>query len=377
MAGVVGKELPLLRSSERATYHRCPQAWYWGYVDCLRPIAERKTAAEFGTIVHLCMAEYYQPGVKRGPHPAETWERLAQDVINVLRVKEQVDEEEIATWEDFYTLGRNLLEEYVIEYAGDPHWDVLDAERNFAVTIPDIRYPPILKDGRKGYRPICTLVGVFDLCYRDLNDGHIKMVDHKTANQLSTLHLDLDPQASTYIAVATKALQDQGLINKDDYVKGMEYNFLRKGKIFKEPLKQHYIDALINSYAKDGIEVDPASFKKLLKDELAAEAERCKLKVHGERSETPLFRREFVARTPRERNKTIMRISQEAAIMERTAAGDIPVTKSFAKDCNFCNFYNLCSLDEGSEPEDVEYFIETVYKKVDPYADHRTKKVEH
>ena len=70
-------ELPLLRQSERAQFKRCNWAWYQSYVLGLQPLSEQKDAAEFGTMFHVALAEYYIPGTERGPHPAETWNRLA------------------------------------------------------------------------------------------------------------------------------------------------------------------------------------------------------------------------------------------------------------------------------------------------------------
>lgn len=59
------QELPLLRTSERTTFMRCPQAWYWGHVEGLTPIVEKKVAADFGTGIHLALAEWYKyPGDK-------------------------------------------------------------------------------------------------------------------------------------------------------------------------------------------------------------------------------------------------------------------------------------------------------------------------
>lgn len=364
---------------------RCPQMWYWGYVEALTPRVEKKAAADFGTLFHVSLAEYYLPGTQRGPHPADTWERLAKEQITTIKTFELQDDELVATWEDFYELGLALAEAYIERYQGDPHWCVLDAERRFAVTIPDIRIPPQLRDGHKGYTPICTLVGTFDLCIRDLNDGLVKMVDHKTVNRLYTGHLELDPQPSTYIAVATKVLRDQELIGPKESVKGMEYNFIKRAKLDErirdangvvrnKPLKKHYIDA-ITKWEAERVVGDPYTEKTLSKwtiPELAEAAEKRDLTVIGDPSKDQSsgnFVRVFVPRSPKARQRTIIRISQEASVMEMIAAGKLPVIKNTTKDCAFCKFYDLCELDENGE--DTTYFKETVFKKQDPYADHR------
>lgn len=335
--------LPLLRQSERSSFMRCPQAWYWGYVEGLTPIAEKKSAADFGTLVHMALAEYYQPGLIRGEHPAQTFYELAQGKVEIIKTQETVDGELVATWEDFVDLGTDLLEAYVERYQGDPHWEVIDAERRFNVSIPDVRYKPqVSKKGRRVFRAICTLVGTFDMVLRDLTDEQVKMVDHKTANRIYVEKLELDPQASTYISVATHALREQGLIGKTEVVKGMEYNFLRKGRVDTRPVNE--------------------------------KGER--LNKNGSVSKqqgTPLFKRHFVPRTHKERQRTIVRISQEAAVMGDVAAGRIPVLKNTNQECAFCKFYDLCQLDEAGE--DTAYFKETVYKNHDPYFDHRPEAI--
>jgi len=228
--------LPLLRQSERAMFKRCNWAWYQAFVKNIQPIVEHKDAADFGTLVHLALAEYYIPGEVRGPHPADTFDDLAVNKIALIKTTEYKDEETVAKWEDFHELGVALMEEYVKHYRGDPHWVVLDAERRFDVVIPDVRFKPLTSDkGKRGFRPIVRLVGTFDLVVRDLNDGQYKMVDHKTCTAIYTGHLTLDEQPSTYILVANTALRHQGLIGPNDSVVGMEFNFIRKAKVDTRP----------------------------------------------------------------------------------------------------------------------------------------------
>lgn len=374
------KHLPYLRTSERATFAQCPQAWYWGYVEGLTPVEEKKVAADFGTLFHVAMAEYYGlPGTVRGPHPAETWDKLAKDQMVYIKTFILQDDDLVATWEDFHQLGIVLAEAYVERYQGDPHWSILDAERRFSVSIPDIRVPAQIRDGRRGFQPICNLVGTFDLCYRDLNDGYVKMVDHKTVGRIWTKHLTLDPQASTYIAVASKALRDQKLIGPQEIVRGMEYNFIKrakldervrdeKGQVRNIPIKKHYEEAFRNA------DIMPIDFKKMKivdMQEWASDNLPC-VTIYGDvaaNQSTDNFSRTFVPRTQRERNNTIIRISQESQVMQRMVAGEIPVLKHFTKDCTFCKFYDLCELDEAGE--NTDYFKETVFKQHDPYFDHR------
>lgn len=366
-------ELPLLRQSERGAFKRCNWAWYQQYVLRHKPIVEHKDAADFGTLIHVALAEYYIPGTVRGPHPGDTFDKLAKDKVTAIRTVEYTNDETVAKWEDFHDLGVILMDEYVNHYKGDPHWDILDAERRFDVVIPDVRVKPLVSEkGRRGFQPIVTLVGTFDLCVRDLNDNSVKMIDHKTCTTMQTHHLTLDEQASTYIAVGTTALRHQGLIGPKESIKGMEYNFIRKAKPWQEPLKEAYIDALkdahiqFTEHEKSG-EIRP--IEKCLKPDLIRECEEQNIVVKGEPSDSPVFMRHYVPRSPKERQRQIIRISEEARVMDDVRHGRLPLLKTPQRDCYFCQYFDLCELDESGG--DTEYFIESTMKKIDPYEDHR------
>lgn len=370
----IRSELPLLRQSERAAFKRCNWAWYQAYVRGYKPIVENKTAAEFGTLIHIALAEYYQPGTIRGPHPAETFAELAKHQVAAVKTTNYTNDENVDTWVDFQKLGTILMEKYVEHYRGDLSWDILDPERRFDVVIPDVRHKPLVSEkGKRGYRPIVTLVGTFDLCYRDLEDGKVKMVDHKTAAQLTTHHLQLDEQASTYIAVATTALRHQGLIGPKESVTGMVYNFIHKVKPYKEPLKGHYVTALEDAGFEEA-ENEKGDYKpidKLLVRELKALCEQEEIEVVGEPTDVPLFLRHEVKRTSRERQRQIVRISEEARVMNMVRTGQLPVIKTPQRDCNWCSFFDVCEVDESGDQESVDYLFETTMKKQDPYHDHR------
>ena len=337
---MIVEDLPLLRQSERAAFKRCNWAWYEEYVRRNRPIVEKwKEAADFGTMFHVALAEYYQPGTERGPHPADTWEKLASDVVAAVKTTDYTNDETVAKWEDFHDLGLDLAEAYVDNYRGDPHWYVLDAERRFDVIIPDVRYPPLTSEkGKRGYRPITVLVGTIDLCIRDLNDNKVKMVDHKTTKDIFTGHLTLDEQPSTYIAVGTTALRHQGLIGPKESIVGMEFNFIRRGRLDDRPMDEN--NQRLN---KDG--------------------------SVSKKQGSPNFVRVFVPRTAKERQRQIVRISEEARVMDDVRTGRMPLLKTPQRDCAFCKFFDLCELDESGG--DVDYFRETTMRSTDPYADHR------
>lgn len=394
-------DLPLLRQSERAAFKRCQWAWYQEYVKGLRPLVEKADAADFGTIGHVCLAEYYTgPGDKRGPHPAETWTKLAGEVRT--NIRSAGDEEHAAQWDDFYELGLELLDAYIERYQGDPHWDVIvdGAERRFDVLIPDVRVPrQETNKGRRVYTPIVKLVGTIDLCVRDLNQMDnkqrpvVKMVDHKFLGRITeTEYLTLDEQPSTYISVGTHALQQQGLLEKDQVIKGMEYNFVKRAKLDtrlrdlqglarNNPQKKHYLDAFTDWYhahpeaePPKGLFAANAAGTRFSVGDMAELSVRIGLgTVYGDVSADQAsdnFKRVFVPRTPAERQRQIVRISEEAYVMNEIRQGRLPVLKTPTKTCLYCKFFDMCELDEQNLLDD--YFIETTMNtKFDPYADHR------
>lgn len=337
-------DIRLLRGSELSSFKRCPQQWYWAWHKGLRRKVEKQDALWTGTGVHLALAEYYIPGLKRGVHPRETWEKYAVDTRAQIRVQNDgvVDDELEATWEDARELIGNLLDEYV-KHGGDESWNVLAPEQRFSVPIPAVKRGPNGKwvaDKSRG--PRLTFVGTFDLPIRDEKDGKVKIIDHKTAARIETTYLAMDPQANGYCAVGTHTLREQGLIGPREVVKGMLYNFIRKGKIDERPR-----DAEGYSLNKDG--------------------------TRSKRQPAPLFERVFIERNSYERNEQIIRMSHDIGRIERTLEDHevhgIPLMKVQDKSCTWCPFFDLCELDNSGG--DVEYFIESVFTPVDMYHDHR------
>lgn len=321
--------LPYLRQSERSTFKRCPQRWSWAYLEGLVPATADRGARWFGTGIHLCFAEWYVPGVERGRPLAETWAQFTKDSHETIKAQAASDEE-VATFEDAQALGFSLLERYQEAYGTDPHWEVVNPEQRFAVKIPDPSNPK---------KALATNVGTFDLVVRDLNDGHIKMVDHKTAGTILYRHLVLDDQAGSYIAMATHVLRRKGVLGPREAVNGMEYNFVRKGKADDRPRNAQGL-----ALNKDG--------------------------TISKRQPTENFKRFYVPRTPKERKNQIIRIGSEVKVMNAYREGKLPLIKNPTKDCPWdCDFFDLCEMDEAGG--DIADYKRMAFRKQDPYHDHR------
>lgn len=322
------QSLPLLRTSERISFRRCPQRWWWGWREGLRPQGPPNEKLWFGQGVHLALALWYKPGHRRGVDPRKTWIKFAADDIAFIKTEfgAKVDP---SAYVEASSYGEELLGWYIEHYGRDRKWDVIAPEQTFEVHIPDV-------DGN----PIVRLVGTFDGVYRDLDDGRLKLMEHKTAAQIFTGHLELDDQGGTYLTVATHSLMNQGLIRPHESIEEITYNFLRKGK-------------------KDDRPVD-AQGRALNKDNTVSKNQP-----------TPLFRRETVSRTRREQQSQIDRIAAEVDIMNMFRDDELELYKNPTKDCSWdCDFYEMCVLHE-SNPEDALEFRNAVFRVEDPYADHR------
>ena len=373
--------VPMLRTSERKDFKRCTQRWWWGWREGLKPRGSDRTPLWFGTGVHLGLAEWYIPGIKRGIHPAETFAKYAEEGIHTIKTQDAT-EQAVAEYEDGKTLGVTLLEEYVRHYGNDDSWDFIQAEKPFSLDVP---WPGNDRQGLYDIEPtastplLVTYKGTWDGVYRDLADGKIKLLETKTAAQIILTHLTLDDQAGSYWAIASHVLRAEGLLGPKERIHGITYNFLRKGKpddrprdaegyACNKPVKDDYVAAL-EGYASQ----TPIQLKKLTLAQLQTEAEVHGLTVLGERSKnqpTPLFHREPVWRTAPERKAQLRKIQDEGVAMQAYRDGLLPLTKNPTKDCSWdCSFFGMCELQERGG--DWQTFKKAAYRQQDPYADHR------
>lgn len=362
-----------IRASERTTLKRCPQKWYWRYVDHLVPIRDANPLW-FGGAVHVALAEWYQPGLKRGPHPAETFD----DALEGDRSFLVTNEEEEMEYANARTLGIDMLERYVEHYGNDDSWDVIATEQQYQVWIP---HP------RKKVARWLRHVGTFDGVYRDLVTEEILLMEHKTAAGIDPNHLGLDDQAGTYWAVANSKLRKSGVLKQGESIAGINYNFLRKamrdtrpqdenGQYRNKAQKVHYVEALtgVDDWSEDEL-------KKMKIDELDSIAAANYVVVLGEvsKSQPPAyFERWPVYRNANERRTMIARIQAEATYAERWRAGDpnFPLFKTPTRDCRWqCAFNRMCELHEQGD-DGWEDFRDAMFNRADPYEDHERKSAE-
>ena len=357
-------ERMLLRNSERKTWRRCRWKWDLNYHRRLAPI-QTKDVLAFGTLVHSALEEWYPPGLERGEHPARAFERLFDESVDHEMIQWDDDGERLNARE----LGVEMLEGYVRQWSTDPHLEVVWPEHPFATDI----FSGVRKKKPKR-RYLATLVGRFDLVFFNHLDGRYWLSDHKTAKQIKTDHLQLDDQAGGYLLSATNVLRNEGVLEPDEEIAGILYNYLRKALPDDRP--QDELGRYLNKPAKAalqarcetlGLQVPRKATVDVLADALRAAGERPELL--GEVSKVqppPLFLRQPVYRSDASRRELIRRIRNEAREIIRAREGTIPIYKNPTQDCSWdCDFFDVCVTHE--EGADWEELLSQLYEEWDPY----------
>jgi hypothetical protein len=318
--------LPEIRTSERKLFRRCPWAWWQAYRMGLRAISEERDALWLGTGVHEALALWYLKGKRRGPHPAETFERWAGKGIGEIRANYSSHDREWyeePKYVDAIELGIAMLEGYVEKYGKDPQWNVLHIEHRFRTTI------------RNGSTPLAIFVGTFDGAVRDLDDGLVYLLEHKTATQINTGFLALDDQAGGYLAVATAVLRANGTLGDKERIAGIIYNYLRKSYPDERP--QNERGEYLNQDGSVSKRQPPAKFL-----------------------------REVIERGPNEHLTQMQRLVDEVEIMNGMRTGDIPLIKNTSWECTWCPFFVMCKVHERGG--DWQEIARSSYIQQDPYG---------
>jgi hypothetical protein len=321
--------------------------------------------------------------LQRGPHPVETWQRYVNGDIEYIKTKDAT-EEDVAQYTDALTLGTIMLQGYIDLYGEDEHMDVIQPEQTFAMDIPWPDRQEVY-EAEKGSL-LTRYVGTYDLVYRDLRTGWVVLGEHKTAKAISLDHLPMDNQGGSYWAMASQTLRAQGLIGPKERLRGIQYNYLRKGLpdirptdaqgyATNNPIKADYVTSITES--AQGRPIFGVDAKATLAH-LEREADRLGIVVLGKRSKVqpaPLFVRHMVHRTTKERATQLRRIQDEAVLAQLYRDGRIPITLNPSIwNCRGCPHKTMCELKErGGNWED---FKALQYDIRDPYRDHRKSAAE-
>lgn len=298
--------VPVVTTSARSAFRRCPQRWWWQYVEGLQPRGDAPDALWFGIGIHEALAQWYLPGKKRGPHPADTFEDWHGDQERRILAQlpdREYDEGERAKYEDALALGVSMLEDYVETYDRDGQWSIIAVEHPFVIKV--------MRNGKI----IAYFASTWDGVERDEADGRVYLVEHKTAGQVQLPYLELDDQAGIYWAIATAVLRARGVLGPKESIRGIKYNFLRKSLRDERP--QNEFGEYLNKNGTVSLKQPP-----------------------------PRYVRHLVERSPSERRTQMQRLSDEVAWMMAMINGTMPVIKYTTKECTYCPFFTMCKLHE-------------------------------
>lgn len=332
----------LLRTSERSTFKRCRWAWDRNYNDRLKPRVEMP-ALRFGTLIHKALELRYPPGIKRGPLPAVSFEKL---------YKEELEEAESSwgfrdadgEWADALDLGVHMMEQYVEKYGRDEEWKVIASEMTFKVPVP-FEYA--------GEKRTFWYVGTMDGVWQSRIDADLMVVqDYKTTKNDPVKEGAgkgfLDEQGTAYWTWGVDALIAKGILKprEERPLAGMLYTFLRKAKRDTRP--QDAQGYFLNQPKKDGTQ------------------ERSKSQP------PPLFHREMVYRGEADREQARHRAVEEVKDMLRIRDGKMEAYKTpetgATGHCGWCPYRDICELHEAGA--DWEGLRDVTMTEWDPYSDH-------
>jgi hypothetical protein len=378
-----------LRNSEMKDLERCPIRWHWGWNEQLTP-NRTNTKLWMGIGVHEALAQWYQPGLKRGVHPAEFWVDWCNKQMDSDRsIPQPAWEDEGVEYVDAVELGTYMLEQYILKWAMDERYHFIATERTFNMKI----LTPAEHRRRLRRKYVTRLVGTWDGVYVDLETGEVWLIEHKTSAVGGVPRfikmLGIDKQTNTYYMAATYLLRQEGLLKPDQNIAGIIFNWLEKykpseasedrtkdpqGVVRNKPQKIDYYEALKDLYEFDDITKLPsiAVMDKMAKDE--------GITVYGKpsanqpREPGSYFTREAAFRSNGDLRFIYGEIANEGVKRQNLLDGITPITKNPTMDCSWdCNFFRLCELHSAGE--DVDDFKSMAYnQKEDRYADHNNRK---
>jgi hypothetical protein len=324
---------PIVRSHERMDYKRCPKKWYWKWRLGLVPKAISFGALDLGTWVHVAFSNWYGKGKRRHGALISRFDHASGVAIEEAQ-RNGAPEFALAKAEELAALGSGMMIAYEKHYGKDPGIDVIQAEIPLEFTFSD-------PDWHGPEKVIAIHRLKPDLVYRDTNHD-IFLMEHKTAAQIRTGHLVIDDQARPYGVLADRALRNAGIISAKERVKGIMYNYLRKGQA--DDREKNSQGQALN---KDG------SISK--------------------RQPTPLFVRHPVYLTRAAKQQTLWRLLRETVeITELTRAirakevDPATLKKTPHHSCpRTCDYFSICvAEEEGTNIRDMQRLM---FVRKDPY----------
>ena len=290
--------------SQLKMWKRCKRKWWYHYVQGLTP-KQRQTHATLGLYGHVLLQQHYLGNDVRLASN-EYYLRLIADQPTelapfFLEIKEQAE---------------NLFKRYLQCYKPDK-WDVIVAEREFLVPIPNTD---------------ACLKFVVDLLIQE-KDGGVWLVDHKfTSRDLDSWAnwLSLDEQANLYL---------WGLNELGYNVEGAIFNLLRT----KTPTVPKILKSGQLSKAKN-IDTDPETYLQAIIDNKLNVRDYTDILEHLNDHGKPFFKQFKTARTKPELGLICLEL--EALIHDLKTNQEAYPVKNATQACGWdCPYLELCLMD--------------------------------
>jgi hypothetical protein len=291
-------------------------------------------ALKFGTLVHKALEVRYPPGIKRGPKPAETFEKIFQaEQRNVEKTwKMKVDD----SWEDMLEIGIDMLELFIEKYGRDEDWKVIESEMTFQVPVylpseyaeqdPLVAFLELPRAVLSGKQPLFYYVGTMDGVWENRMDGGVRVIDWKTTGKDPEKEARgkslLDEQTTAYWTWGVDWLIKEKLLKERQVraLDGMVFTFLRKGK--RDPRPANAQGLYLN---QDG--------------------------TVSKKQPPPMFHREQVYRSEVEQQMARTRVIQEFIEMAACRKGILATYKTPETGqmghCGWCPVRDICELHES------------------------------
>lgn len=327
------KQVVLLRTSERTAFKRCRWAWNVTYNEQLKPKVSAPPL-RFGSLVHKALELRYPPGIKRGPHPAITFQKLYNVELKQAQTKFGFRDDD-GIWHEAGHLGVSMLEHFIEVYDKDSEWKVIQSELAFQV--------PIFENDTHQF----VYVGIIDGVWQNRSTKELWLRDWKTARAIPQghgSHLTLDEQPGSYWAYAPEFLRARGILTPKQKLRGIDFLYMRKA-------------------LKDGREQDNGG-RYLNKDGSVSA-----------KQPAPYFVRVPTYRTEAEIASLRERVLQEANEHALVRAGELAVYKNPSQmNCAGCGLRDACEIHEAGQ--DWRSILDSTFVPWAPYAEHEIRNAE-
>jgi len=165
--------------SELDTYRQCPLKHTWAYKERWKKPATVDGALAKGSLWHLILEDHYNV-IKNGGTLTDAYNKVSPYFTDE-RSGVTTEAQDLMVW---------MYEGYVERYDNDSDWEILAVEHPFVINLPDPDGNPSPYD----------IKGKIDLVVRNLANGTVWVVDHKSGSQLpNQMDLEIDDQFGLYV----------------------------------------------------------------------------------------------------------------------------------------------------------------------------------